>query len=136
VHVAYVGIMLAWIHDSRRLLEAFGSADQFIRALRNVAPPVQLPTVKPIEIWRGTLVNRTTAITDSIGLSWTRSRNVACWFALYEYVAALQPSLAPVVLHAYRDRSVIVAQHNARAEQEVIIDVTRLPLTDSMINLN
>jgi hypothetical protein len=40
------------------------------------------------------------------------------------------------VLHAYLDRSVIVAQRNARAEQEVIIDVARLEPTDSMINLD
>jgi hypothetical protein len=82
VHAAYIGIMLAWTYNGRRLLEAFGSADQFIGVLRAVAPPVQLPPVKHIQIWRGTLVNRTTAITDSIGLSWTRSRNVASWFAL------------------------------------------------------
>jgi hypothetical protein len=67
-------------------LEAFGSADEFIGVLRNVAPPVQLPPMKLTQIWRGALVNRTTAITDSIGLSWTRSRNIACWFALHEYV--------------------------------------------------
>jgi hypothetical protein len=131
---AYIGIMLAWTHDGRRLLEAFGSANQFINALRTVAPTVELPTAQPIEIWRGTLLNRTNPITHSIGLSWTRSRNVACWFALQEYAPALQPSLAPVVLHAYLDRSAVVVQHNARTELEVIIDVTRQPPIDGMIN--
>jgi hypothetical protein len=86
MHVAYIGIMRAWTFDSRQVLEAFGSADRFIRVLRNVGPPVQLPPAKPIQIWRGTLVNRTAAITVAIGLSWTRSRNAACWFALHEYV--------------------------------------------------
>jgi hypothetical protein len=130
---AYLGIMLAWNHDSRRLLEAFGSTAEFIRALKNVAPPVQGRGTKPIHLWRGVLLNRTTPIVDSIGTSWTRSRNAACWFALHEYVPELQPSLAPLVLHACFNRSAVVAQHNARAEQEVIIDLIRQPLADSMI---
>jgi hypothetical protein len=135
-HTAYIGIMLAWTHDSRQLSEAFGSAKQFINALTSVAPTVQSPDTKPIEIWRGTLLNRTTPITHSFGLSWSRSRDVACWFALREYVPALQPALAPVVLHACFNRSVILARHNARAELEVIIDVTRQPWIDGMINFD
>jgi hypothetical protein len=136
VDAAYIGIMLAWTYDGGQLLEAFGSADQFTGALRNVAPPVQLASLKPVHLWRGTVVNRTNPIGDSIGLSWTRSRNVACWFALRKFVPALQPSLAPVVLHTHLDRSVILAQHDARGEQEVIIDATQLLLTDLIINLD
>lgn len=134
--VAYVGIMLAWTHDSGGLLHAFGSAHQFIRALRAVAPSTQLSMAKPIEIWRGALLNRSAAIRNSIGLSWTRSRDVACWFAWHEHVPALQPSLAPVVFRACLNRSAIVAQHNARAEQEVIIDLTRQRPADCIIEVD
>ena len=135
-NVVYTGIMLAWDHDNREIVDAFGSTEQFVAALKDVAPPHPLEPSGSLEAWRGALVNKVAALSDFIGLSWTRSRNIACWFALREYVPVLQPSLVPVVLHAYLNRSVIVVQHNVRAEQELMVDVTRLPLTDSKINLD
>jgi hypothetical protein len=133
---AYIGIMLAWTHDGHRLLHAFGSARQFIRALRTVVPPAQVPMAQPIQIWRGLLLSKTAAIEDSIGLSWTRSRDVACWFAWHDYVPALQPSLVPVVLRARLNRLAIVAEHNARAEQEVIVDLSPYRPADCIIQVD
>jgi hypothetical protein len=134
--VAYVGIMAAWDRGHRETVDAFGSTKRFIRALRDVAPPPDLQAPKHMEVWRGALVDRDDMLRCSIGLSWTRSRNVACWFALRDYVPALQPSLVPVVLHANLDQSAIVATHTARAEQEVIVDVNRLILAGGTVSLD
>jgi hypothetical protein len=122
--VAYSGIMAGWDHGHHEIIEAFGSADQFITALKDVAPALDLYPRNRVEIWRGTVLDTADPLAHSVGLSWTRSRNIACWFALYDYVPALQPSLIPVVLRAIVDPSTIVAMHDARAEQEVIVNVT------------
>jgi hypothetical protein len=136
VGATYLGIMAAWDHDHRETVDAFGSIEQFIGALRDVAPPLDLQAPKHMEIWRGAVVDRDDALRCAIGLSWTRSRSVACWFALHGYVPALQPSLVPVVLHANLDQSAIVAKHKARAEQEVIVDVNRLCLANGTVSLD
>jgi hypothetical protein len=134
--LAYVGIMAAWDHGHRETVDAFGSTEDFIKALRDVAPMPDLQTSKHMEVWRGAVVNRNDVLRFSIGLSWTRSRSVACWFALHDYVPALQPSLVPVVLHANLHQSAIVANYKARAEQEVIVDVNRLSLAENMVSLD
>jgi hypothetical protein len=130
------GIMVAWDHGHRETVDAFGSAERFVAALKEVAPPLDLGTPKRIEVWRGVVLDRADALEIAIGLSWTRSRNVACWFALHDYVPAFQPSLAPVVLHANLDPSAIVARHDARAEQEVIVDLNRLFCADGLVTLD
>ncbi len=92
-------------------------------ALNKVAPRLDLALPEQIEIWRGTVASRDDTLRNCIGLSWSRTREIACWFALHDYAPELQPSLIPVVLRGKVDRSVIVATHGARAEQEVIVDV-------------
>jgi hypothetical protein len=124
--VVYAGLMAAWDHDHRVVTDAFGSPRQFVAALKEVAPHFDSASARRIEVWRGAVVNRDATLLHTVDLCWSRSRNVACWFSLYEYVPVLQPSLAPVVLRAKIDRSVVVARHESRAEQEVIVDVGRL----------
>jgi hypothetical protein len=134
--LAYVGIMAAWDLGHRETVDAFGSTEDFISALRDVASMPDLQASKYLEVWRGAVVDRRDELRCAVGLSWTRSRGVACWFALHEYVAALQPSLVPIVLHANLDRSVIVTMHNARAEQEVIVDLSRLFAADCAVSID
>jgi hypothetical protein len=116
----YAGIMTAWDHDHRDIVEAFGSVARFTAALRDVAP--RLSHSDQLTIWRGALLNRSQPIADAIHISWTRSRNVACWFALRNYVPAIQPFQIPVVLRTRLEHDVVISRHNARAEQEVLID--------------
>jgi hypothetical protein len=123
--IAYAGVMVAWDHDHREVVDAFGSSDAFVAALKKIAPALGPAVPGRLEVWRGAIIGRNDGLQISIGPSWTRSRNVASWFALHDYTPALQPTLAPIVLHANIDRSIIVATHGARAEQEVIIDVGR-----------
>ncbi len=121
---AYVGIMVAWDHDHREVVDAFGSSDAFVTALKKVAPSLGLAIPERMEVWRGAIIGKNDRLRIGIGPSWTRNRNVASWFALHDYAPALQPTLAPVVLHANIDRSMIVVTHGARAEREVIVDVS------------
>jgi hypothetical protein len=96
VGATYVGIMAAWDHDHRETVDAFGSIEQFIRALRDVAPPLDLQAPKHMEIWRGAVMDRDDALRCAIGLSWTRSRSVACWFALHDMCQPSSPPLFPL----------------------------------------
>lgn len=129
----YSGIMVAWNHDHREVVDAFGSLAHFLAALKKVAPLLDPILPAQMEVWRGAVASRDDTLRSSIGLSWTRCREIACWFALHDYVAALQPSLAPIVLHANIDRSMIVATDCGRAEQEVLVDVDRLVLLASSV---
>jgi hypothetical protein len=133
---AYGGIIVAWDHDHREIVEAFRSPAKFIAALKDVAPPLDADLPNRVEIWRGAVLSKNDRLRYSVGLSWTQSRNVACWFALREYVSKLQPSLVPIVLRANVDRAVIVAQHGARAEQEVIVDTNRLVAAGNVTTLD
>jgi hypothetical protein len=119
----YAGVIAAWDHDHRVVIEAFGSSEQLVAALKKVAPHFDSGSATQIEVWRGAVVNRSDTLLHAVDLCWSRSRNVACWFSLRDYVPVLQPSVAPVVFRAKIDRSVVVARHNSRAEQEVIVDV-------------
>jgi hypothetical protein len=112
--------MTAWDHDERDTINAFGSADQFIAALKDVAPPLTIRSrSKRVSAWRGVIIDRADCLHSALGVSWTRSRNVACWFAMRYYVPEIQPSL-------YLDSRAIVATHNGRCEQELLVDVQQL----------
>ncbi|MDI1264882.1 MAG: hypothetical protein PS018_16640, partial [bacterium] len=65
-----------------------------------------------ITIYRGTTSLDPTAATN--GLSWTESRDVACWFA-FRYPGA------PIVLSARINASEVAYYDNAKLEQEVIL---------------
>lgn len=134
--VVYRGIMVAWNHDHREVIESFGSSDQFIAALTEVAPCLESSLSRRIEAWRGAVLSKDDSLWQSVGPSWTRNRDVACWFALRDYVPILQPSLTPLVLHAKIDRSLVVAQHDERTEQELIVDPSRLLVTTNSVKLD
>jgi hypothetical protein len=124
--VVYASMIAAWDHDHRVVIDAFGSRERLVAALKEVSPDFDPESATQIEVWRGAVVNRDDTLLHTVGLCWSRSRNVACWFSLRDYVPALQPSLAPVVFRAKIDQSAVVARHDSRAEQEVIVDVGRL----------
>lgn len=118
--VAYAALMEAWEHDDRVLVEAFDTMDVFAAALRAVAPPIKRK--RPLRVWRGIAVRHAHPGPAAIGLSWTRSRDIACWFAtLYQGRADL-PGVRPFVFTTTLDASAIIAFHNGRKEQEVIVD--------------
>lgn len=119
---AYAGVMVAWDHDHRNVIESFGSAKRFAAVLRTIAPRQHAISHRRSDIWRGALLHESKLVAHAISISWTRSRAIACWFALRNYVPVLQPHLIPIVLHANVANSSIITWHDARAEQEVIVD--------------
>jgi hypothetical protein len=76
----YAFLMSIWTWEHHDLCEAFGSIDALARALREVAPPLALE--QPLPIWRGVwVVSDEHPAECASGLSWTKSFDVACWFA-------------------------------------------------------
>jgi hypothetical protein len=76
----YTVLMDVWDWEHNALCEAFGSIDALASALQEVAPPLKLEA--PLKVWRGATVHRDDHPAEAaIGLSWTMSFDVACWFA-------------------------------------------------------
>ena len=70
--VAYSGLMAAWDHDHCEIIDAFGSPECFVAALKNVAPPHDSGLPTKINVWRGIVTDRHDPFRGAIGLSWTR----------------------------------------------------------------
>jgi hypothetical protein len=113
--VAYRGLMEAWNHDHHWVLSAFGSDVAFTDALCEVAPVGKRR--KPIIAWRGT-----SRLDSAYGLSWTTSRDIACWFAT-------RSGNTPYVFRAELSPEDIVTSYNGRSERELIINPRRLIYT-------
>jgi hypothetical protein len=107
--VAYCGLMHLWDHDHREVSSAFGSREDFLAALREVAPAPKRK--RAFRIWRGV-----TCVNGIAGPSWTTNRDVACWFAMRHTPAT------PLVLTCAAFPDDIIAEHNERNEREVIVD--------------
>jgi hypothetical protein len=115
--VAYTGMMAAWDHDHEEMHKAFGDLLKLADALRDVAPPITRK--KRLRVWRGIIVDKGDPSDAVIGLSWTRNRDVACWFAMRWH--GWNPVLRPFVFEMVAERAEIIAFHNGRSEFEAII---------------
>ena len=120
----FAGMIAAWEHDHGHVIAAFGYS--FLAALREVAPPVTRS--RRLRLWRGLQLPADGGCDefDALGVSWTRCRDVACWFAMqFDF-----PNTRPVVLEALLDPNCIVAFWNGRREGEVIVDPLSVDVGD------
>jgi hypothetical protein len=120
----------AWDHDHRFTVDAFDTTDAFAAALRAVAPPVR--RTHPLRVWRGIVVRDAHPSEAAIGLSWTRSRDIACWFATRHDWPGVRPFVFQVALLPDE----IVALHDGRGEQEVLVDPALLELNETPITVD
>jgi hypothetical protein len=112
--VAYQGMMAAWDHDHGRVLAAFGDDQSFADCLSDVAPSLKLPN--PVRLWRGVeLTEDGDPACSAFGASWTRSRDVACWFA-FRF-----DKPRPFVFQVDLDPYGVIAVHHHRGEREVLV---------------
>jgi hypothetical protein len=119
--VVYTALLEAWDHDDRYLIDAFGTVDAFVEALRAVTPPLRRK--RPLRAWRGIVVRDAHPGEAAIGLSWTRSRDIACWFATRHCnIGGVRPFVFQCVFFPHE----IVALHDGRGEQEVLVDLAML----------
>jgi hypothetical protein len=110
-------MMAAWDHDHEEMHKAFDGMWWLADALRDVAPPITRK--KRLRVWRGIIVDQGDPSEAVFGLSWTRDRDVACWFAMRWH--SIKPAWRPFVFEMIVDPPEIIAFHNARSEFEVII---------------
>jgi hypothetical protein len=129
--VAYAALIRAWEHDDRELVNAFETADQFVAALIEVAPPHRRR--RPLTAWRGVAVHHAHPGLAAVGLSWTCSRDIACWFAMCFRNRSRLSDVRPFVFRTELDPIEVVALHDERGEQEVIVDVGRLEFNTSIV---
>jgi hypothetical protein len=132
--LAYAALIEAWEHDDRFTVEAFGTADAFAAALRAVAPPLRRK--RPLPVWRGVAVRDAHPAHAAIGLSWTRSRDIACWFATFYLARGDLPGARPFVFSVALLPEEIVALYDVRGEQEVIVDPAMLELNEGPIKVD
>jgi hypothetical protein len=114
-HVVYSGLLRAWDHDHREVLSAFGDPQAFANALRKVAQPSGRN--KPVRAWRGV-----SSPHAAYGISWTTDRDVACWFAM----RFRDHRRSPLVFVADIPPALIIAEHDERAEREILVDFGKL----------
>jgi hypothetical protein len=113
--VAYAGMMAAWDHDHGHALAAFDGDEFFAECLSDVAPPLKLPN--PIRLWRGVeLTKGDDPMWAATSVSWTRSVDVACWFAF----RFGRPR--PFVFRVDLDPCCVIAIHHRRKEREVLVN--------------
>jgi hypothetical protein len=127
--LVYAAIMYAWEsnEDYRELIDAFGSVSGFFglaTALSKVAPKIKRK--RRLRAWRGIAVREADPSEAAIGFSWTRSRDIACWFATTYPNRADLPGARPFVFTTMLDPYMILATHDGRGEQEVLVDPLRL----------
>jgi hypothetical protein len=113
--VVYCGLMSAWEHDHDAVLSAFGDEHAFASALRTVAPPFRRK--RPLWAWRGV-----SSPQAAYGISWTTDRDVACWFAM----RFRECHNSPLVFVANMPSHVIITEHKARSEGELLVDPDEL----------
>jgi hypothetical protein len=132
-HVSYRGMMAAWDHDHGQVLAAFSDDQLFADCLSEVAPPLNLPN--RVRLWRGVEITRDgDPAYAAAGVSWTRSRDVACWFAFrfdkprpFVFRVDLPPYCVIAVHHHRREREVLV-NPEALGWSSVVLDGSRITL--------
>lgn len=67
-------------------------------------------------------------------MSWTRSRDIACWFATTYRNRAKLPGVRPFVFTVQLLPSDILAFHDGRKEQEALVDLAALEGADIMVD--
>jgi hypothetical protein len=120
--VVYAGMMEAWGYDHAVTRQAFQTDDDFAAALRAVAPPVKL--TEPVRAFRGIIVTEGDPAAPAIGLSWSRSPDIACWFALRVYLFAGVDlgAYRPFVFFTVLQPHMIVTAYHGRGERELIVE--------------
>jgi hypothetical protein len=85
-----------------------------------VAP--EITRKRRLTVYRGIALPQGDPGELACGVSWTRSRDIACWFATqYHTRNGNFSGVRPVVLRAVVEPWEIVAFYNGRGEQEVIV---------------
>jgi hypothetical protein len=118
--LVFAAMLTAWDHDHHEVIEAFDSEYNFVKALAKVAPEIRRK--RRLTVYRGIALRHGDPGELARGVSWTRSRDIACWFAtVYHTRDGNVSAVRPVVLRAVVEPWEIVAFHKGRREQEVIV---------------
>lgn len=105
----------AWEHDHHYMHAYFRPPE--LRALFKEAGKVPDNLPPKVTVWRGGRWHHHRLV---LGLSWTTSRAVACWFAT-KWGAIAHRAEGPLVVRATVDRRRILHASNERCESEVVI---------------
>lgn len=106
-------IRAVWCHDHSQMLSAASGRRNTVRRMIEAAE-FSIPLCGPTRIYRGTsALGRRTV---NRGISWTVSRDMACWFAF----RSGSNHFTPFVITALVDPSEIILWDNSRNEEEVI----------------
>jgi hypothetical protein len=98
--VAYRALIDAWDRDHQHVLRAFDEDE--LEGYNSIAKAFRMARMRSVNGW--------------YALSWTRDRDLACWFAMrngatpFVYVCDIEPSQ-------------ILVEHDGRDEREVLVDI-------------
>jgi hypothetical protein len=106
-------IRCVWNHEHHYLIHDTGGDARLIRRMMKCAKFDRPTLPDPVTVYRG--ISRVGLKKGSRGLSWTLSRDVACWFAYRRDFPK------PLVIRASVSPSEIILWDNDRSEEEVIL---------------
>src|SRR6266487_4057528 len=95
---------------------------------RSARSQPSLKLTKPVRAYRGVIVTEGDPAAPAIELSWTRSRDIACWFVLRVYLfAGVDLGVyRPFVFFTVLQPDMIVTAHDGRGEAELIVEPSML----------
>lgn len=110
-----------WEHEHRHLIKAAQNRRRLAAMFRYAQFPRPAGVPGRITVWRGT--SKLTRHQAARGYSWTRSRDIACWFAM----RFAESNGRPLVLRAEIDAADVALFHDGRDEAEAVL--TKPPAT-------
>ncbi len=123
-------IEFAWDHDYTVLWKACGARRSVFRKLFRAAKFDKSHLPKSLDIWRGGVIPPSGDWYDvEVGISWTRNRDAACWFAIIYRGNRIKGE--PIVLKRTIERRHVLAHITNRGdEDEIVTTTTRRTVVD------
>ena len=118
--VLRAAVEAVWVLDYIILWNACGARVSLFRKVLLAAKFDTSHLPKSLDIWRGGVIPPGGDWLDvACGISWTRNRDAACWFAIHYWGTKFKGE--PVVLKQTVERRYVLAHFTGRHEDEVII---------------
>ena len=115
-----------WAYDYRVLWKACGARRSVFRKLLRAAKFDKSHLPKSLDIWRGGVIPPSGDWYDvAVGISWTRNRDAACWFAILYRGNRIKGE--PVVLKRTIERRDVLAHITSRGDEDEIVTTTARP---------
>ncbi len=130
--VLRAAVEMVWEKDYAELWKACGTSIPVVAKIFRAAEFDKDHLPKSLDIWRGGVVPPGGDWHDvAFGISWTRNRDTACWFAVCHWGNRIKGE--PVVLKQPIERRYVLAHFTGRGEDEIVTTTRRRTEVDGSL---